>query len=163
MGKNGHWPLVERHTGDDMSKWRTRAFECFPGMRSEIERAQSVADLWVELICRVHTHYRSGLHENAAEPSDFFHGVCLYATWCARSESHRVQDAAVVEFYQHFPRFALECPEPVYRSILAELVSNIGVAEVEKMGVGLKESDRERFIVNAREADDERRRRSRKR
>lgn len=81
----------------------------------------------------------------------------MYAVWCAGSESHRVQDAAVVEFYQYFPKFALECPEPVYRSILTDLVSNIGVAEVEKMGVRLNESDRKRFLVGACEVEDERR------
>jgi hypothetical protein len=149
-------------TGNEMSKWRAKALEHFPAMRMEIEATGSIANLWVELIARLHRHYRSGIQENPTEAPEYVRAVCTYAIWCSRSESQHTQDAALVEFYEYFPKFALECPEPVYWKILADLVSNIGMAEVERMGVGLNDSDLTRFHADARQADDDRKRKSRK-
>jgi hypothetical protein len=145
-----------------MSKWRAKALKCFPAMRREIEATESIAALWVEMIARLHSHYRSGIQENVADSSDYVRAVCMYAAWCRTAESQSTQEAALIEFYESFPKFALQCPEPVYRKILADLVSNIGMAEVEKMGLALNESDLKRFHTDARQADDDRMRRSRK-
>jgi hypothetical protein len=146
-----------------MSKWRAQALEFFPAMRMEIEATESIANLWIALIARLHSHYRCSFQENPAESSEFVRAVCMYAIWCSRSESPGTQDAALVEFYEYFPKFALQCPEPVYRNILTDLVSNLGMAEVEKMGLILNASDLRRFLADARQADVDRKRRSCKR
>jgi hypothetical protein len=146
-----------------MSKWRAKALECFPAMRTEIEATESIANLWVELIARLHGHYRSGIQENPNEPTEYVRAVCMYAIWCSKSESPRTQDAAFIEFYEYFPRFALQCPEPTYWKIVSDLLSNLGMAEVEKMGAILKDADRERFLADARRSDHDRTRKSRKR
>ena len=86
----------------------------------------------------------------------------MYAIWCDRSESQSTQEAAWIEFYEYFPEFALKCPEPVYRKIIADLVSNIGMAEVEKMGCSLDQTDHNKFLADARQADDDRKRKSQK-
>jgi hypothetical protein len=145
-----------------MSKWRAKALEYFPAMRTEIEATDSIVALWVEVIARLHSHYRSDIQENLADSSEYVRAVCMYAAWCRSAESQGTQEAALIEFYEHLPKFALQCPEPVYRKILADLVSNLGMAEIEKMGLALNESDLKTFRADAQQADDNRKRRPRK-
>jgi len=146
-----------------MSKWRAKALEHFPAIRKEIEAADSISALWIELIAMLHSHYRSGVQDNQIEGAGYVRSVSMYAIWCSRSESQRIRDAALIEFYEYLPKFALECPETVYRRIVADLVSNIGMAEVAKMGAVLAEADRKRFLTDAHKADDDRKRKSQRR
>jgi len=146
--------------GNETSAWRAKALEWFPAMRTEIQAAESIGQLWIELIARLQSHYRE---ESPSESSELVRGVCMYAIWCTRSESQRIREAAFIEFYGYFPKFALQCPETVYRQILADLISNIGVIEVEKMGAALAQSDLNRFLADAHQADDGRKAKSKKR
>jgi len=57
----------------------------------------------------------------------------------------------------------LKYPEAVYRRIVADLVSYIGMAEVEKMGCALTQSDLKKFLTDAHQADVDRKRRSQRR
>jgi len=61
------------------------------------------------------------------------------------------------------PGEALKYPEAVYRRIVADLVSYIGMAEVEKMGCALTQSDLKKFLTDAHQADVDRKRRSQRR
>src|SRR5580658_8758506 len=88
---------------------------------------------------------------------------CGYAIWCTGSDSREAQQAVGIEFYFCLPQFALRCPDPAYRRLIRELITNMPMAEREKMGGGLKPSDLKRFLADVRQAEDERRRRSRKR
>jgi hypothetical protein len=125
----------------------------------EIEAAESVGGLWIELMARVHQHYGSGI-----DSPEFIRAVCMYAIWCDRSQSQQTQEAAWIEFYEYFPKFALKwCTEPVYRKIVADLVSNIGIAEIEKMGCSLEPADLDKFMADTRQADNHRKRKSQKR
>jgi hypothetical protein len=146
-----------------MSQWRAKALELFPGMRSEVESAESVGYLWIELISHFHGYYRTELSFVPKESATLTRPICLFATWCTRSESVDTQQAAWIEFYGHLPGFAMRCADPVYKRIIRDLVANIGIAEVEKMGAFLKPEDLKGFLADARQADDERRRRSGKR
>ena len=82
----------------------------------------------------------------------------------ATGQNHQyTREAAWTEFYEYLPGFAFQCPEPVYRKIIADLVSNIGMAEVEKMGCSLNQADRNKFLTDAQQAEDDRKRASQKR
>ncbi len=147
-----------------MSKWRERALDVFPEMRAEIESAESVGRLWIELISLLHDHYKSA--QEAAAPREsarLFRAICLYAIWCAGSDSLETQQAAGIEFYFYLPRFALQWPDSIYSRFMRELVASMPMAEIEKMGGSLKPSDLKRFLADVRQADDKRQRRSRKR
>jgi len=146
-----------------MSKWRDKALEYFPALRVEIQAADSVARLWVDLIARLHSCYRSSPDETAKGSPELIRAVSMYAIWCDRSDCQCTREAAGIEFYEYFPKFALHCPQPVYRKIIADLVSNIGMPEVEKMGCSLDQTDRAKFLADARQAEDDRKRKSQKR
>jgi hypothetical protein len=145
-----------------MSKWRAKALEYFPALRMEIQAADSVGGLWVDLIAHLHSYYRSGPEEKTKESPELIRAVSMYAIWCDKSESQCTQEAAWIEFYDYFPKFALQCPELVYREIIADLVLNIGMAEIEKMGCSLDQATHNRFLADARQADDDRRRKPQK-
>jgi hypothetical protein len=115
--------------------------------------------LWIELILRVQAHYRSG----DDDPNEFVRSLLLYAVWCARSESPRTREAAFIEFYYWFPKFAMEGPEPVHRRVIADLVSILGMSEIEQMGAALRPPELKKFRTDAQAAADELRRRSQKR
>ena len=95
--------------------------------------------------------------------SNSVRAICLYATWCTASDSPETQQAAAIEFYFYLPRFALQCPDSVYKRFIQELIANLPLMEITKMGGGLQPSDLKRFLADVRQAEDERRRRSRKR
>jgi hypothetical protein len=133
--------------------WRTRALELMPGMGPEIETAESVGRLWIELVSRLH-----GL-----ESPELFRAVCLYAIWCTGSDSWEAQQAAGVEFYFHLPGHARQWGDAAYRRFVKGLIANLPRAEIEKMGGGLSPEERKRFFADIQEAEEEQRRRSRKR
>jgi hypothetical protein len=110
-----------------MSAWRARALEFFPDMRTEIEGADSVGTLWIELCLRFERHYR----ERCA--CEFIHAVYLYATWCTRSPSVNVYNGAAIGFYENVPRFAFGCDALTYELIIHDLVSNIGLPDILRM------------------------------
>jgi hypothetical protein len=136
--------------------------ECFPHMRSDIQFAESIGAFWIDLIANFQRLYGHEPHDELGEAPEFVRALCLYATWCAGSRSLSTRQAAWIEFYEYLPAFALRCPEIIYRRIVRDLVTNIGIGEVEKMGCSLKLSDLNRFLSCARESEDERKRRSQK-
>lgn len=129
-------------------------------MRGEIQAAESVGELWIDLIARLHHNY---VDESPSESPELVRAICMYAIWCTRSESWRTREPALIEFYEYFPKFALHCPEPVYRQVVADLVSNIGLIEVEKMGATLAPADLKRFLTDAHQANDNLKKKSKKR
>jgi hypothetical protein len=143
-----------------MSVWRAKALECFPYLRSEIESVDSVGALWIDLIARFQSHYSS---ESTGELPEFIRAICLYANWCSASKSLGTKEAAWIEFYEYLPKAVLRGPADRCRGIVRDLVANLGLREVEKMGCSLKPSDLQIFLGAAREAEDERRRKSQKR
>jgi hypothetical protein len=146
-----------------VSKWRARALELFPDMRTDIQSAESVGRLWTELILRLERHYSA--HPNLAtqDSPNLIRAICLYAAWCKGSDSAETREAAAINFYFELPRFALQRPASVYQRFIQELIENLPVMEIEKMGGALQPSDLKRFLADARQAEDERRQRSRKR
>lgn len=146
-----------------MSRWRARALELFPDMRSEIHSSESVGRFWIELTARFKDQYRSETGDEPKEPPTVIRNTCLYAVWCERSESPDTREAAGIEFYEYLPSFALQCPRPSYQRLIRDLVANLGIEEVEKMGVSLEPAESRRFLADARQANEDRRRRSRKR
>jgi len=145
-----------------VSRWRAKALDLFPGMRAEIQSAESIGRLWIELILRLERHYSA--HPDAAiqDSPNLLRAICLYATWCKASGSPVTQEAAAINFYWELPRFALQRPASVYRQFIQELIETLPLVEMEKMGGCLQPSDMERFLADVRQAEDERRRRSRK-
>jgi len=138
-----------------MSTWRARALEMFPDMRSQIQSAESVGYFWVDLIWRLKANYAQ---DEPKEPPSVVRAICLYAVWCAGSESQATREAACIEFYEYLPKFALECPATGYKRLIRDVLANFGLAEIEQMGVSLDAADLKRFLADARQAEEERRR-----
>jgi hypothetical protein len=86
-----------------LSTWRARAISLFPELHPQLESADSISALWIELRFRLEHHYR----DNPTESPSLFRSICLYAIWCVASPSQAVQDAAAIEFYCYLPQFAL--------------------------------------------------------
>lgn len=78
-----------------MSKLREKAIQLFPDMRSEIQVAESVGDLWSELSSRFGLYY-GHLEDKRDQPSEFIPAIDLYADWCTRAESLAVREAAMI-------------------------------------------------------------------
>src|SRR4051812_7033105 len=121
-----------------MSAWRAKALELFPEIRSTVESAPSIADLWVELAVQFQRHY-TGAPEAGTAPT--IHPICLYAAWCTGSSSQAVCEAASIEFYEYLPRFALALPEEGCKRVVRDIVANIGTAELKKMGCTLERAE----------------------
>ena len=144
-----------------MSKWRAKALELFPDMRTEVESADSVGALGIELIMRLLCHYNADAA--TGDRPNLFRAICLYATWCKGSDSPKTQEVAAIEFYFGLPRFALLCPDSVYKRFIQDLTANLPLKEIEEMGSSLQPGDLKKFLADVRQAEDERRRRSQKR
>jgi hypothetical protein len=140
-----------------MSKWRAKALELFPDMRSEIQSAESIGRLWIELMARFERYYGPASNQTK-EPSSQVRATALYASWCSRSESLEVQEPAHIEFYEYLPRFALQCSDANFKRIIRDLVRTLGIAEIEKMGCSLKAGDLKRFLATAKDLEEEARR-----
>ncbi len=146
-----------------MSKWRARALDLFPDMRTEIQSAESVGRLWIELILRLERRYSAHPDVTTQDSPNLLRAICLYATWCKASDSPETREAAAINFYFELPRFAIQRSASVYKLFIQELTANLPVLEIEMMGGALQPSDMKRFLADVRQAEDERRRRSRKR
>jgi hypothetical protein len=146
-----------------VSKWRARALDLFPDMRTDIQSAESVGRLWIELILRLERHYSADPYAATKDPPNLFRATCLYATWCKGSDSPETREAAAINFYFQLPRFALQRPASFYKRFIQELIANLPLMEIEMMGGSLQPSDMKRFLADVRQAEDERRQRSRKR
>ena len=125
-----------------MSAWRAKALELFPEIRSVVESAPSIADLWVELAVRFQRHYTEAPEEGTAPT---IRATCLYAVWCTGSTSRAVNEAASIEFYEYLPEFALALPEGGCKQVVRDIVTNIGTGELKKMGCTLNRMDLRRF------------------
>jgi len=146
-----------------VSKWRAKALDLFPGMRTEIQSAESIGRLWIELMLSLERHYSVHHDATTQDSSNPLRAICLYATWCRGSDSPVTREAAAISFYWELPRFGLQRPASVYKQFIRELTETLPLMEMEKMGGCLEPSDMERFLADIRQAEDERRRRSRKR
>ena len=150
-----------------MDDWCARALQLFPDMHSEIQSAESVGTLWIELASRFHRHYGNASREGHDGSPKLIRAICLYAIWCTRSNSPETQQAAWIEFYENLPRFALRCEPTIYKAILKDLVANIGMDEIEKsagtIGAYMKPGQIDKFLADARLANQGRQRNSRKR
>src|SRR5258707_12639995 len=109
-----------------MSMWRAKALECFPYLRSDIESAESIGALWIDLMARFKSHYRNEPGDQVGESPEFIRAVCLYAIWCAGSRSPGTIEAAWIEFYEYLPKNALQRPASTCKSIVRDMVANIG-------------------------------------
>lgn len=86
-----------------MSKRRERALELFPDIRADIEKAESVGMLWVELELRYRWYYdrlSEGVGQSGAQ---LIRPIYAYAIWCSRAESAETSDAATIGFYYGVP------------------------------------------------------------
>jgi len=131
-------------------------------MRAEVESAESVGALWIELMLRLDRLYSADSNVVAQDRANLFRAVYLYATWCMGSESPMTQEVAAIEFYD-LPRFALQRPGSVYKDFIQDLVANLPFREIETMCGCLQPVEQKRFLADVRQAEDERRRRSQKR
>ena len=131
-------------------------------MRSEIQSAESVGYLWCDLSLRFRCHYDPEFSEEQKSPK-LINAICLYAIWCTRSKSYKTQEPPRIEFYEYLPSFAFECTGLIYKTILRDLIANIGMTEIHKMGAVLRPPELKKFLADAQQAEDERQRRSRKR
>lgn len=116
-----------------MSKWRERALELFPGMRPDIEKAESVGLLWVELSCRFDTYYRRITEGDVKESSQLIPAIYEYAVWCSHAQSNDTSDAATLGFYEHIGFYALGSETSIYDRIVKDLVSNLGLPEIKRL------------------------------
>ena len=150
-----------------MDAWRDRALQLFPDMQPQIRSAESIGDFWIELAARFHRYYSHASGEGHYESPTLIRAICLYAIWCTKSESPDVQQAAWIEFYEGLPLFALRCEPTVYKAIVKDLVASVGIEEIEKsagtIGTRMKPGQIEKFLADARQANQERERISRKR
>jgi hypothetical protein len=151
-----------------MSKWRAKALEFFPEMRPEIQAADSVGALWVELAAQFPTIYNNDslVGPKQSEAPALFRAIARYALWCTRSKSQTIAEPAWIEFYEGLPRFALQCKEPVRKKIVEDVIVTIGLAEVEKAAEAIRgyvgSEQTEKFLAKARLCQQVRQRRSRK-
>ena len=150
-----------------MSRWRAKALELFPDLRSEIQSSESGGSLWIELVVRFQRHYEPPNDGESKESPEFIRAICPYAIWCTRSKSFTIQEPAYIGFYEGLARFALSCKPQIYKKIIGDLIANVGLAELEKqsgnIGAYMKPDKVEKFFEDARQAENERGRRLRKR
>jgi hypothetical protein len=149
------------------SDWRAKALELFPDMHSEIESADRLGRFWCDLSARFQQHYDPKYEYDASNTPGIIRSICLYAIWCTKSDSFKIQEPALIEFYQGVPRFAMNCKPSIYKSIIDDLVANLGITELETksgdIGYSLNTYEKNKFMADARQAELERLRRSRKR
>jgi hypothetical protein len=147
--------------------WRAKALELFPDMSSEIESADRLGRFWCDLSGRFQQHYETKYQDNSTNSPGIIRSICLYAIWCTGSDSFKIREPALIEFYQAVPRFALNCKPSIYKSIIDDLVANLGISDLETksgdIGYSMDADEKKKFIADARQAELERQRRSRKR
>lgn len=119
-----------------MSNWRKRALELFPDMKTDIEKADSVGMLWVELESRFHSYYAKLSKGYAQGSPQLIRAIYAYAIWCSRAKSDDTSNAATISFYYDVPVNALNTfrSDPsTYEQIVKDLVSNLGLAEIKRL------------------------------
>jgi hypothetical protein len=150
-----------------MSAWRAKALELFPSLRCEVEAAKTVGFLWIELVSRFQRCYDSEMAVAQNGSTELLRSICLYAIWCTRSDSFATQEAALIQFYEGIPRFAIQSESSRYKRIVADLIQNLGLAEIEKSAgttaIALRSDELKKFLADARQAENERQKRLRKR
>jgi len=116
-----------------MSEWRERALELFPDIRTDIEKAESVGMLWIELESRFNSHYDRLSKGHVQESSQVIRAIYHYAIWCSRAESDRTFNAATLGFYEHVTFHAFRSDPSTYEHIVKDLVCNLGLPEIKRM------------------------------
>jgi hypothetical protein len=149
-----------------MNDWRAKALELFPDMRSEIESADRLGRFWVDLSARFQQHYDPKYQDDPTNSAGVIRSICLYAIWCTRSDSFKIQEPALIEFYQGIPRFAIHSKPSIRRRIIEDLVAHLGISELEtksgEMGYSMDTNEKNKFMADVRRAELERQKRSRK-
>lgn len=116
-----------------VSKWRERALELFPGMRLDIEKADSIGLLWVKLSAYYDAYYWKITQGDVNESSKLIAAIYEYAIWCSHSQSSDTFDAATLGFYEHVSSYAFCSETSIYDRIVKDLVSNLGLSEIKRM------------------------------
>ena len=140
-----------------MSKWRARALELFPDMRTEIQSSASVGRLWIELGLRLEGVYSADDSVATQDSPNLLRAICLYATWCKGSDSPKTREVAAIEFYLGLPQFALRSRDSVYKRFIQDLITHLPLKQIEEMGSSLQLGEMKRFLADVRQAKDERR------
>jgi hypothetical protein len=150
-----------------LSRWRAKALELFPEMRSEIQTAETVGAVWVTLAFRFQGSYDAEQSTDEMERRKLIRNICLYAVWCTRSKSFDAQQAAWISFYEGLPKFAIRCEPSIYKKIVRELIENLGIEEIERSAgtitAYMTSAESKKFLADVRQAEQERQKRSRKR
>jgi len=82
-----------------MSAWRRVALAKMPKCRRQIEKADNIMMLWIDLWLEFERAYQGTMDE------ELIASVYSYASWClAHSNNSDLQTAAIVRFYEHLPR-----------------------------------------------------------
>lgn len=150
-----------------LSAWRARALELFPSLSSEIQAAETVSSLWIELFCRLQQYYDSETDAADASSRTLIRSICLYAIWCTRSHSPKTREAAWIGFYEDVGHLAAHSKPSTYKRILKDMVENLGIEEIERspqaFAARLRPNEFKKFLTDARHAESERLRSSQKR
>jgi hypothetical protein len=146
-----------------MSKWRAKALELFPNIRSTIQSSATPGELWIELSARLQAHYGEEPISAAESSSDFAGNVYLYALRCHRAADWHAQEAAGIEFFESIVPFAIRSGKSVYDRIVRDLVNYLGVPTIKNsaasFGYSLSSQQLEHFI---KEVDNSARRKARR-
>lgn len=86
-----------------MARWRARAIECLPHLRTVIAPAADPMALWIDLRSAFERAYEADPRDEAT-----IAGVYAFADWCATAPGrpdaeHDPLTAVVVAFYEHVP------------------------------------------------------------
>jgi hypothetical protein len=148
-----------------MSKWRAKALELFPNMRSTIQTAATLDELWIELSARLQEHYSSPRVPEPEASADFARNVHIYALWCHNAADWHVKAAAGM-FFEGIVLLAIRSGKSVYDRIVEHLVAYIGVPTIKNnavsFGYSLSQERLEHFLGRVDEVAKSRARRSAK-
>jgi hypothetical protein len=149
-----------------MSKWRAKAVELFPEIRTPIQTSATPGKLWIELAARLHAHYSEEPVPLTEGSSDFPNKVYLYALWCHKAADWHAKEAAGIEFFESIIPFAIRSGKSIYATVVQDLVAYIGEPTIKNnaasFGYSLSPEQLEHFLNEVDQAAKRRARRSAK-
>jgi len=83
--------------------WRQAAYETIPMFRENIEKAEDVGTLWIDISTELENHTDEPLYLNGPLNDETIARLFRYASWCLLSSDEKAQNAAVVDFYERLP------------------------------------------------------------
>ncbi len=123
-------------------------------MRFEIESADSLTELWIELTSRFESHYTSPA-STTITASDFIRRVYLYGMWCSAAEDWRAREVAYIGFFESIAPFAIRSGKSEYSRIVEDLVANLGMPEIKRragnLGYSLSSAQLQQLLKDAEE------------